>query len=93
VMIVLLTHEASNQFGGHGGGGIGAAAAHIPPAQRATVIGKLADAFGHTYWFALALVILAFVVATPLLPKQRPPAPVTEPGAEGEPEPAPVLMH
>ena len=93
VLSVLLTHEISKQLGGHGGGGIGAAAAAIPPGQRATVLGKLADAFGHTYWYALALVIVAFVVATPLLPKQRPPAPAPEPGAEGEPEPAPVLMH
>jgi hypothetical protein len=42
----------------------------------------LADAFGHTYWWALALVIVAFCVATPLLPKRKP-APVA--GAEAPP--------
>ena len=40
----------------------------------------MADAFASTYWWALALVLVALVVATPLLPKQRP-APVEEPGA------------
>jgi EmrB/QacA subfamily drug resistance transporter len=93
VMSVLLTHEISQQFGGHANGGIGAATAGIPPGQRTAFLGKLATAFGHTYWYALALVILAFVVATPLLPKQRPPAPATEPGEEGEAERTPVLMH
>jgi MFS family permease len=93
LMSVLLTHEISQQFGGRASGGIGSAAANVPPAQRDTVMAKLADAFGHTYWYALALVIVAFVVATPLLPKHRPPAPVAEPGEEGEAEPTPVLMH
>jgi MFS family permease len=94
VMSVLLTHEIIGQLGAKAGaGGIGAAATAVPPGQRAALMEKLATAFGHTYWYALALVILAFVVATPLLPKERPPAPAAEPGAEGEPEPAPVLMH
>ena len=93
LMSVLLTHEISQQFGGRGGGGIGGATASIPPDQRATVMSKLAVAFGHTYWYALALVILAFVVATPLLPKQRPAPPAPEPGIEEEPERTPVLMH
>jgi hypothetical protein len=38
-------------------------------------------------------VVVAFAVATPVLPKQRP-APVEEPGApDAEAEPAPVLVH
>jgi hypothetical protein len=95
LMSVLLTHEISQQLGPKAGsGGIGgAAAANVPPDQRATLMEKLATAFGHTYWYALALVIIAFAVATPLLPKQRPPGPVPEPGEEGEAERTPVLMH
>ena len=30
---------------------------------------KMAEAFGSTYWWALALVVLAFAIATPLLPE------------------------
>ena len=53
----------------------------------------MADAFASTYWWALALVVVAFAVATPLLPKQRP-EPVDDPGAPGaQAEPAPMLVH
>jgi hypothetical protein len=41
--------------------------------------------------YTLALVVVAFVIATPLLPKQKP-APVEDPAAEGA-APAPVLVH
>jgi hypothetical protein len=89
VLSVLLANAISARLGGHGG--IGGATAAVPPGQRAAVMDKLAGAFGHTYWWALALVILAFLVATPLLPKHKP-APVVEPGADAEAQP-PVLMH
>jgi EmrB/QacA subfamily drug resistance transporter len=89
VLSVLLANAISSRLGG-GGGGIGAAAA-VPPDQRAQVADKLADAFGSTYWWALALVVVAFAIATPLLPKHKP-APVEEPGAEPG-TPAPVLVH
>jgi hypothetical protein len=90
VMSVLLANEISSRLGS-GSGGIGAAAA-VPPEQRAQVVDKLADAFGATYWWALALVVVAFVIATPLLPKQKP-APVEDPAAEEPGAPAPVLVH
>jgi EmrB/QacA subfamily drug resistance transporter len=92
LMSVLLTHELTSRLGGHGGIG---AAASIPPDQRAAILPKMAAAFGATYWYAFALVVLALVIATPLLPKHKPPA-VQEPGAggdEAEAPPAPVLMH
>jgi EmrB/QacA subfamily drug resistance transporter len=85
VLSVLLANAISARLGGHGG--IGGATAAVPPSQRATVMDKLADAFGHTYWWALGLVILALCVATPLLPKRKP-APVAD--ADASP---PVLMH
>jgi predicted MFS family arabinose efflux permease len=85
VLSVLLANAISARLGGHGG--IGGATGAVPPSQRATVMDKLADAFGHTYWWALALVIVAFCVATPLLPKRKP-APVGD--ADASP---PVLMH
>src|SRR4051794_1630968 len=90
VMSVLLTHELISHLGS--GGGIGAAAA-VPPDQRAAILPKSAEAFGATYWYAFALVVLAFLIATPLLPKHKPKPVLDEPGApEAEVQP-PVLMH
>jgi hypothetical protein len=65
-------------------------AANPPPAIADT----LADAFASTFWCALALVIVALLVATPLPPRDKP-APVHDPDADG-PEAeaaAPVLVH
>src|SRR3954465_2356713 len=64
LMSVLLTHELISHLGS--GGGLGSAAAS-PPDARAQVLSKMADAFGATYWWALALVIVALVIATALL--------------------------
>jgi EmrB/QacA subfamily drug resistance transporter len=89
VMSVLLANALESRLGS-GGGGIGAAAA-VPPDVKARIVGPMADAFGATYWWALALVILALVIATPLLPKRKP-APVEDPGADGATA-APVLVH
>jgi EmrB/QacA subfamily drug resistance transporter len=91
VLSVLLANALQSKLGTDAG--IGAAAA-VPPDQRAQVAGLMAEAFASTYWWALGLVVLAFVIATPLLPKDKPP-PVEEPGAEGEGEAAaaPVLVH
>jgi EmrB/QacA subfamily drug resistance transporter len=91
VMSVLLANELRSQLGS--GGGIGSAAA-IPPEARAQVLSKMAEAFGTTYWYAFALVVLAFLIATPLLPKHKP-KPVEEPpsGDAAEAPQPPVLMH
>ncbi len=80
VLSVLLATALQNKLGTDAG--IGALAA-APPGQRAEVANLMAEAFGSTYWWALGLTVLAFVIATPLLPKEKPP-PVEEPGAEGE---------
>jgi hypothetical protein len=42
----------------------------------------MADAFGATFWWAVALVTVAFVVALVLLPKRKP-EPVEEDDSEG----------
>jgi hypothetical protein len=75
VLSVLLAHELASRLGGNGGAGI---ANTIPPALRERVAPAMADAFGATYWWALALVAIAFVVATVLLPKRKP-EPVDDP--------------
>jgi hypothetical protein len=55
----------------------------------------MADAFGTTFWYALGLVIVAFVVAIVLLPKDKPEPVDTQPGEEDSAEapPPPVLVH
>jgi EmrB/QacA subfamily drug resistance transporter len=91
VLSVLLAHEITNRLPptAGSGGGIGQA---LPPAVRERVAPLLADAFGTTFWWALALVVVAFVVAAVLLPKSKP-EPVDDPD---EPEaagaPAPMLV-
>ncbi|HET9125496.1 MAG TPA: MFS transporter, partial [Solirubrobacteraceae bacterium] len=47
------------------------AGATIPPAARAHLAPPLAAAFGHTFWWALALIVVAFI-ASLFLPKRRP---------------------
>ena len=88
VLSVLLTHELTSRLGGGGGGGIGQA---LPPDVRARVAPTMAEAFGATFWYALALVVIAFVVAIVLLPKQKP-EPLDDPAADAEAAAAPVLV-
>ena len=88
VLSVLLTHEIVSHVGGGGGGGIGKT---LPPAVRERVAPDLAAAFGATFWYALALIVVAFVVAIVLLPKQKP-EPVDDPDAPEAAEAAPVLV-
>jgi EmrB/QacA subfamily drug resistance transporter len=88
VLSVLLANALADRL--PGGGGIGAAAA-VPPEVRAQIAGPMADAFASTFWWALAFIVVAFVVATALLPKQRP-LPV-EDADEEHIAPAPVLVH
>ena len=88
VLSVLLANALADRLGNTGGGGIGAAAA-VPPDVRARIAGPMAEAFGSTFWWALALVVIAFVVSTPLLPKHKP-EPVDDPEAAAEA--APVLV-
>ena len=52
----------------------------------------MAEAFGATFWYALALVVVAFVVAIVLLPKHKPEI-VEEDPVAAEPEAPRVLVH
>ena len=89
VLSVLLTNEIASRLG-PGSGGIGDAAS-VPPDVRAQIAGPLAEAFGSTYWWAFGLVVAAFLIATPLLPKDKP-LPVDDPAAEADAPPR-VLVH
>ena len=75
MLSVLLTHELTSRLPGGGGGGIGGT---LPPDVRERVAPLMAEAYGATFWYALALVVVAFIVAIVLLPKDKP-EPVDDP--------------
>jgi MFS family permease len=83
VMSVLLTAALSDRFpNAPSGGGLGQSGKGLP----AQVRDLMAEAFGHTYVWATAFVLVAFVAAW-MLPRRKP-----EPLEEGA-DAAPVLMH
>ena len=94
VLSVLLATALSDRLpatpGGDGGEGIGS----VPAAAREKLAPLMADAFGATFWWALALVAIAFVVALVLLPKDKP-VPASDPAADAAAAevPAPALVH
>jgi MFS family permease len=89
VLSVLLTHEITSRLGGGGGSGIGKT---LPPAVRERLAPDLAAAFGATFWYALALIVVAFVVSIVLLPKEKPEPLDDDPDAPDAAEAAPVLV-
>ncbi len=73
VMVVILTAAISARIPGVGGGiGAAAAPANTPPQVLADLQAKMAESFAETFWWALGLVAIAFVVAVVLLPKNKP---------------------
>ena len=88
VLSVLLAHEIAGRLGGAGGGGIGQT---LPPAVRERVAPALSEAFGATFWYALALVAVALVVSAILLPKRKP-EPVEEEPEAADVEPAAMMV-
>jgi MFS family permease len=68
VLSVILASAIVSELHVHGAFNAGAT---IPQSQRAHVAPLLAAAFGHTFWYALGLIIVAFV-ASLFLPKRRP---------------------
>ena len=85
VLSVLLAGALTERIGG----GLGAAAS-MP---RDQVAGPMAAAFAETFWWALGLVAIAFVVAVILLPRDKP-EPVHDPDDEvaAEDEAAVLVM-
>ncbi|MDR9372982.1 DHA2 family efflux MFS transporter permease subunit, partial [Conexibacter sp. JD483] len=83
---VVLQHQIRSNVGAATGGGesgLGAVGA-IPAAVRDRVAPALADAFAHTFWFPVALLLVAILPAL-LLPRRRPAAPPAAPAAGGPP--------
>jgi EmrB/QacA subfamily drug resistance transporter len=67
---VVLTHQLASRLPGAGDGGLSAAQS-VPASARAEVAPKIAEAFGHTFWFAAGAIVLALIPAL-LLPRHRP---------------------
>jgi EmrB/QacA subfamily drug resistance transporter len=86
-MAVLLTNALKSRLPGAGEGGIGAATANVPPAARETVFPAMADAFGHTFLWAVILIGVAFLPAL-LLPRRKP-----DPVDDDDAAPEPLLVH
>ncbi len=85
VLSVVLASALSSNLGGHGGGHGGLnGVAQLPPGVQHRVAPLMADAFGHTFWWALGLLAVAFV-ASLVLPKSRP-----APAAAAEAQPAAI---
>jgi EmrB/QacA subfamily drug resistance transporter len=88
VMSVILTVALTDRLGGGTGAdtGLGATGANLPLEVR----DLMAGAFTHTYWWAVALIVPAILVAL-LLPRKKA-EPLEDEGPDAG-EPAPVLMH
>jgi EmrB/QacA subfamily drug resistance transporter len=79
LLSVVLTHQLASRLPGSAEGGLGAAQS-LPAGARDRIAPDLAQAFGHTFWWAAAIIALAVIPAL-LLPRSKPQAPAA-PGAE-----------
>jgi hypothetical protein len=74
-------------------GGAAAPSGAIPDAVRERIAPLMADAYGHTFWWATGLLVISFAAAV-LLPWNKPKAPADDEAGEAEDEAAaPVLIH
>jgi EmrB/QacA subfamily drug resistance transporter len=90
VLSVTLAGALAARLPQAAGGRVAGAGGSIPDAVRERIAPLMADAYGHTFWWAAGLLAIAFVPAI-LLPWRKPAAPVDEELAEEEA--APVLIH
>jgi EmrB/QacA subfamily drug resistance transporter len=70
VLTVLLASALTTQLGGAGHGSLGSTA-HLSASARHHVAPLMATAFGHTFWWALGLLLVALVFSA-ALPKRKP---------------------
>ncbi len=87
ILSVILTAQLQDRFGERAGGAGGVAGQELP----LPIANRMAEAYGATYWWALALIVPAILCAL-LLPRQKP-EPFEEEEGGGADEAAPVLMH
>jgi EmrB/QacA subfamily drug resistance transporter len=83
LLAVVLQHQIATGLGGGGGGG--GTLQRLPESVRNRVAAPLADAFGHTFWWAVGMSVVAIVPAVALFRSQRTAAPAREaPAAAAE---------
>jgi EmrB/QacA subfamily drug resistance transporter len=87
LMSVLLATSLADKLGTPSGGGL-SATQNVPPQLIQKIAGPMADAFQHTYWYAVALLSLAFVPAL-FLPRHTPDAT----SADEAPAEVPIPIH
>jgi EmrB/QacA subfamily drug resistance transporter len=93
LLSVVLANQLADRLPGDVGAGEGLAAAQQASAgARAQLAPLAADAFGHTFMWAVVLVVLAIVPAA-FLPWNRPASPAAQPAAAREPEPEPIPVE
>jgi EmrB/QacA subfamily drug resistance transporter len=93
VLTVTLAAALSDRLPQAAGSDGGATAGgQIPDAVREQIAPLMADAYGHTFWIAAALLAIAFVSAA-LLPWRKPEAPVETEDETAEGTPARVMIH
>jgi EmrB/QacA subfamily drug resistance transporter len=73
---VVLTHQLASRLPGSEEEGLGAAAQAVATQGHDAVAPKIAEAFGHTFWFAAGVLLLAFIPAA-FLPRRKPDTPAT----------------
>jgi Major Facilitator Superfamily len=91
LLAVVLQHQIATGLSGGGGGS--ATLQRLPEAVRQRVAGPLADAFGHTFWWAVGMSVIAIGPALVLFRTQRTAAPSAQTAAATQaaaapPEPA-----
>jgi EmrB/QacA subfamily drug resistance transporter len=79
---VVLTNEMADRLPG-GGGGLGGAPQDVPPEVMAKLLPPMAESFAATFWWALGLLVLAYIPAL-FLPRHKP---------DSAKAPAPMPMH
>jgi EmrB/QacA subfamily drug resistance transporter len=66
VLAVVLQHEIATQVPAGSGAGVGGTLAPLSDAMRVRVAVPLADAFAHTFWWAIGMSVLALPAAVVL---------------------------
>ena len=91
VLSVTLARALADRLPGAAAGGGEGAGAAIPEAVRLQLAPLMADAYGHAFWWAVALLAISYLAAV-LLPWHKP-SPVDAAEGDEAGRPAPAFMH
>ena len=91
VLSVTLAGALADRLPRAAGSGAAGAGGTIPDAVREQIAPLMAGAYGHTFWVAVGLLVIAFVPAA-LLPWRKPAPPVDEAEVAEDAAAAPVLV-